>query len=296
MDRVIEISPKYDERKAEAMSDQEREADSFTNTYSLRMRFLEMKFTFAYVSLKDVAADLGGAHGAAGGATKGLGALLALLFVADLVRMLRAKRSYDFTTFKCKQLQKRLPLYRATVEVLLDNHASEDTSPSSLRRGDDLRAQSALRADLKKIDAYTEPSEEEKKAMAEKKKAEEEAKRKEEEEKQGAWFVLAKMAWEKIVAYLAAQIPALVKEAWEALKPRVLVCLRKLMPCLSCLKEPEAAEEEALPDKPPTTEEKIEFLDYLEDKYGELSRTCVVNQDLMDDYFLQNDALKAASE
>lgn len=119
VDRVIEIAPKYDERKAEVMSDQEREADSFANTYSLKIRFLEMKFKFAYVSLKDVAADLGGAQGAAGGATKGLGTVFALLFVADLVRMLRAKRSHDFTSFKCRQLQKRLPLYRATVEVLL---------------------------------------------------------------------------------------------------------------------------------------------------------------------------------
>jgi hypothetical protein len=171
VDRVIEISPKYDERKAEAMSDQERAADSFTNTYSLKIRFLEMKFKFAYVSLKDVAADLGGAQGAAGGATKGLGAVFSLLFVADLVRMLRAKRSHDFTTFKCRQLQKRLPLYRATVEVLLNNHAFEATPEDTLR------------SDLNKIDDSTEPSEEEKKAMAEKKKQEEEAKRKEEEEK-----------------------------------------------------------------------------------------------------------------
>lgn len=62
------------------------------------------------------------------------------------------------------------------------------------------------------------------------------------------------------------------------------------------MKQPEVAEEEAADKPPPTTEEKIEFLDYLEDKYGELSRKCVVNQDLMDDYFLKNDALKSASE
>jgi sugar (pentulose or hexulose) kinase len=85
-----------------------------------------MKFKFAYVSLKDVAADLGGASGAAGGATKGLGVAFGLLFVADLVRMLRAKRSHEYNSFKCRQLQKRLPLYRATVDALLENLEIEE--------------------------------------------------------------------------------------------------------------------------------------------------------------------------
>lgn len=101
VDKVIDISPKYDERKTEAMTDDERDEESFTNTYSLRFKFLEMKFKFAYISFKDVAAALGGAHGAAAGPLKGLGVYIMLLFVADLVRMLRLKRSHDHLRYKC---------------------------------------------------------------------------------------------------------------------------------------------------------------------------------------------------
>jgi len=53
--------------------------------------------------------------------------------------------------------------------------------------------------------------------------------------------------------------------------------MRFLAKVVPCMKVPEAAVEEAVVRPPPTLEEKIEFLDYLEDKYGELSRECVVN-------------------
>jgi len=65
-----------------------------------------------------------------------------------------------------------------------------------------------------------------------------------------------------------------VKEFWAEAKPAVMRFLAKVVPCM---KVPEAAVEEAVVRPPPTLEEKIEFLDYLEDKYGELSRECVVN-------------------
>lgn len=69
-------------------------------------------------------------------------------------------------------------------------------------------------------------------------------------------------------------MPSTVKEFWEELKPRVLACLSKIFPCIQ---EPQISAKEEKEKPPPTQEEKIEFLDYLESKYGEMSRKCVVN-------------------
>jgi hypothetical protein len=133
VDRVIEISPKYDERETETLTDDEREADSFTNTYSLRFKFVEMKFKFAYVSFKDVAADLGGAQGAAGGFLKGFGTYIMLLFIADLISMLRMKRNHDYLTYKVNSFHNRLPLYRETVEILLKNKTFDQIPEEKVR-------------------------------------------------------------------------------------------------------------------------------------------------------------------
>lgn len=73
------------------MTDIERDADKFTTKVSLRVSFTEEKFNFLYYSLMDLVSEVGGLGGAVAGTLGQFGVYIMMLFVVDLIMIIKRK-------------------------------------------------------------------------------------------------------------------------------------------------------------------------------------------------------------
>lgn len=91
----IEITPENDIREPEPLTQEEMEQSDFSSKMHLKFLFVEQQFTFTYVGIDDLFADLGGVGKAAEEILGSLGVLLIWIYFIDLALMVQKKHQFD---------------------------------------------------------------------------------------------------------------------------------------------------------------------------------------------------------
>jgi len=105
------------------MTPEEMDQPKFSTRVSLRVSFTEENFSFLYYSLMDLLAEVGGLGGAVAGTLSSFGAYIMMLFVVDLIMIIRRKYKQEKRMHNLAIIGKKLPLFKKIVMVRLKNVA-----------------------------------------------------------------------------------------------------------------------------------------------------------------------------
>ena len=109
VERKLDVSPKYDVREAEDLSDEEKAETWYPHKVELRFKFQERFFNFFYIGFQDMLTSLGGVGALLNGIIENFGTLLIIIFFADLVYMMTKKHDYELIKFQRDRITKMLP-------------------------------------------------------------------------------------------------------------------------------------------------------------------------------------------
>ena len=82
---------------------------------SLRTSFTEEKFNFLFYSLKDLVSEIGGLGGAVAASLSQFGVYIMMLFVVDMVMVIRQKNKQKKRMHNILIIGNRLPFYKKVV-------------------------------------------------------------------------------------------------------------------------------------------------------------------------------------
>jgi hypothetical protein len=97
------------------------EQQEFSTKVYLRVSFTEENFSFLYYNLMDLLAEVGGLGGAVAGTLNSFSVYIMMLFVVDLVMIIRRKYKQEKRMHNLEILGKKLPLFKKIVMVKLRN-------------------------------------------------------------------------------------------------------------------------------------------------------------------------------
>lgn len=90
-ERIILVFQELSERLTEKIPEEDRENLKFPTRVSLRVSFTEESFNFLYYSLTDLLSEVGGLGGATAGTLSQFGVYIMMLFVIDLIMIIKRK-------------------------------------------------------------------------------------------------------------------------------------------------------------------------------------------------------------
>ena len=112
-EKIFKFSPENDIRMVFKL-DQEH-IDSFTSLpidLNFRFTFTEQVFEYQYFSIKDLLADIGGVGGAITAALGSFGVYIIMLFIVDLIFIIKKKYKQEKRTHNIKIYGRKLGLYK----------------------------------------------------------------------------------------------------------------------------------------------------------------------------------------
>lgn len=115
VDRIILVFQCLTDRLSERMTDEEMSVSKFKMKVSLRVSFTEEKFTFLYYNLMDLVSEVGGLGGAINGSMGQLAFILMMLFVADMVMVIKKKSKQEKRLHNIALIGEKLPFYKMCV-------------------------------------------------------------------------------------------------------------------------------------------------------------------------------------
>ena len=126
-EKIFKFSPENDIRMSFKL-DQD-EIDNFESLpidLNFRFTFTEQVFEYQYFSIKDLLADIGGVGGAIAAALGSFGVYIIMLFIVDLIFIIKKKYKQEKRTHNIKIYGRKLQLYKKIIEekekVINDAH------------------------------------------------------------------------------------------------------------------------------------------------------------------------------
>ena len=117
LEPLIDISPEIITKQAfnKSSEELEEEPEFFNNTVVLKFDFNQHNVDYFYYSALNVAKDIGGYGFSIWYLCQILGLFMILLYLADLVALIRRKYKQNEQMYKIEALKKRMPLYRRVI-------------------------------------------------------------------------------------------------------------------------------------------------------------------------------------
>jgi hypothetical protein len=109
---VFEYKPMNEKIPTLQLSEEEQEADEFSNIIGFRMKFLRRQFTFRYHSIKDVSNMLGGILKLFKKALGKMGIYMTVAFFVWFLIKITQSMKEDLQFQQCDLIAKKLPLYK----------------------------------------------------------------------------------------------------------------------------------------------------------------------------------------
>jgi hypothetical protein len=116
-EEIMKFSPENDIRMIFPLSTDE--IDNFEMLpvkLGFRFTFTEQVFVYQYFSLKDLLADIGGVGGAITAALGSFGVYMIMLFIVDLIFIIKKKYKQEKRTHNIKIYGRKLDLYKEIIE------------------------------------------------------------------------------------------------------------------------------------------------------------------------------------
>lgn len=116
-DRIIKVFQELVERVTEKMSLEEMHPSNapFTTRVSLRVSFTEENFKFLYYNLMDLLEEVGGLGGAVSGTLSSFAVYIMMMFVIDLIGIIKRKYKQEKRMHNLAIIGKKLPLFEKIV-------------------------------------------------------------------------------------------------------------------------------------------------------------------------------------
>ena len=108
-DRIIKVFQELTERVTERMSIEDMEEKKFATRVSLRVSFTEEEFSFLYYNLMDMLSEIGGLGGAVAGTLSSFAVYIMMLFVFDLIGIIKRKYKQEKRMHNLAIISKKLP-------------------------------------------------------------------------------------------------------------------------------------------------------------------------------------------
>ena len=113
------VSPENELRAAVPATDDEMLRESFPIMVSFRFSFTEQVFSFTYIQIMDMVAELGGLGGVIASTLAGFAIYFIALFILDLVYVIKRKYTADKYQYTVNHYKDNLKRYRTVIRHLL---------------------------------------------------------------------------------------------------------------------------------------------------------------------------------
>lgn len=115
VDRILLVFQELTDRLPEKMTDEERDQTKFYMRVSLRTSFTEEQFTFLFYSLKDLVSEIGGLGGAISGTLGKFMVYIMMLFVVDMVMVIKQKYKQQKRLSNFTVIGYKLPFFKKII-------------------------------------------------------------------------------------------------------------------------------------------------------------------------------------